>query len=99
MKNVLYFLPAVVVLLIYGIMAMSIWDWMEGVPLIWVAVLIVSGFLLAKGKSLGALPGAALGVWCMGQQSNIFNGFWPGLFIAAFYLLCGAMVYIGKQRS
>lgn len=99
MKKVLCFLPAAVVLMVYGIVAVSIRDWMEGVPLIWVAVLIFAGFLLAKGRGWGALPGAALGVWCMGQQSNIFDGFWPGLFIVLFYLLCGAMAYTGKHRS
>ena len=69
MKKVLYFLPAVVICLIYGFILMVLEggfdaaaDMVRSVVVLYIALPVVGSVLLAKGKWWGSLFGVAMGL-------------------------------------
>ena len=85
MKKILYFIPAIVFGLVYCLLLV------EGQgPILWygwlfLALMIVSGILLVKGKWWGAIPGVAIGIlpeWQVGIALVLYYIF-SGVFAAS----------------
>ena len=69
MKKFLYFLPAVVICLIYGFILLvlegsfdAVIEMVYSVVLLYIALPVVGSFLLAKGRWWGSLFGIAMGL-------------------------------------
>lgn len=97
MKRFLYILPAILLCMIYGLLA-AIAGGISGFqPIAWVylGLPIAAGILLRRGKWWGSLPGIAIGgilVYSgMTAQPQLFVGFVIGLIIAAYYIAMGLM--------
>ena len=95
MRKVLYFAPAIFGLVFYCLLA--VFSGFGAIhPAVWlcIAMLFVSGVLLAKNKWFGCLPGILMGVlliWISfqytGQIIDIERPLGIGLIL--FYILCG----------
>lgn len=69
MKKVLYFLPAVVICLIYGFILLvlegsfdAVIDLVRSVVVLYIVLPVIGSVLLARGKWWGSLFGAAMGL-------------------------------------
>ena len=107
-KQLLYFLPFILFIILYlgaAVMGLGLISIKE---IIWLALFLVSGFLMGKGKVwgciFGMIPGIAF-VWMSTVYTGqVINIEWPlGLLIIGFYLGCGIGIfrkrYLQKQSS
>ena len=93
MKRILYFIPAIVFGLVYC------WLLVEGQgPILWygwlfLALMIVSGILLIKGKWWGAIPGVAIGIYFiysgMTNEYAIRPEWQVGIALVLYYIFSG----------
>ena len=99
MKKILYFIPAIIFCLLYGI-AFIVWD-LEPVAYVFCLLLVLSGIILCYNKWWGAVPGIVMGIWLMALDLST-NGpkiiiQWPfGLVIVIYFILCGIVSYKNK---
>ena len=104
MKKVVYYVPAIVGLVFYCLLAVF-----SGIgaihPAVWLclALLFASAILMTKKKLFGCIPGILVGViliWMSFQYNGqIIEIERPlGIAILAFYCICGLHVY-AKQRT
>lgn len=90
MKKMLYFIPPVLTAAAGGVIGICIQDPMNilCLALLLALPMLFSGWLLAKGRWWGAVPGMLLGVWLAFQESAIFSCFGIGIALVIFYSLC-----------
>lgn len=106
MKKLLYFIPAVLVAAVGVWIGGCIRDPMNVLPLTALLSLpmLLSGWLLEKGKWWGAVPGMLLGAWLTFQESDIFSGFGAGIVLFVFYAACAlfrpaCFVWIKRRKK
>lgn len=97
MRKVVFFIPAIIIGLIYGLAIIA------RIPVAffafaWIALFVLSGVLMSKDKFWGGLFGLLPGVHSMymstidtGQIINIELPF--GIVVIAFYLVCCCVVF------
>ena len=99
MKKIIYFIPAILALLLYAILALAdsshaINPWAK----FWVAILFIASGLMCKNKWYGCIAGLIVGcvLVYMGTQSTgqVLDLERPlGIILCSYYLICGAVVY------
>ena len=103
MKKILYFLPAIVFGLVYLLLTF------EGQgPILWygwlfLALMIVSGILLAKNKWWAAIPGVCIGIFFI--YSGLTNEYmilpeWQvGIALVLYNIGCGVFAASNKKEN
>ena len=97
-RQILYFLPFILSLIIYLAAAFLGLGMISVKELIWLALFLMSGFLLSDEKVWGCLFGMIPGIVFIWMSTNdtgqVINIELPlGLIIIGFYLGCGAGIY------
>lgn len=103
MKKIVYFIPAILIVLfglflpMMGLAAGAFW-------LVWLALFVIGGILLARGKIWGSFIGMLPGIHQMymstqdtGQAINI--EFPMGILITTFYLLCFLFLFFRNRKK
>ena len=95
MKKVLYTIPAVIICLVYGMLAMLAGGFASFQLRAWLIILlpVLSAVLLNKGKWWGCLPGMALGglISAAGMTGNSQITLALGIIILSYYLVMGVI--------
>ena len=103
MKNSVFYIPAILhIVLVCFVMLLGIGSILPGVYA-WIALFLVSGFLLDKGRFWGGFWGMIPGINLIymstkdtGQISNIeLPG---GIIILVFYILCSGFVFYKEKK-
>lgn len=95
MRKFLYFLPAVLICMVYAILTILAGgiSGYQPIVLVYIGCPILAGIFLRKGKWWGCLFGAAMGAILlysgMTAEPQIFAGFVIGLILIAYYLAMG----------
>lgn len=103
MKKLIFYIPAIIFTILYGVIAISEKGSISPIVLIWLALFYISGFILNKnifwGSLLGALP--AIHLIYMGTQETgqIFNEIPIGIVVLIFYIICGYSVYRNNKKG
>lgn len=101
MKRILYFIPAIVGCVFYGIMALAFE--LEPIAFLFLALLILSGIIMYKGKWWGAIFGLGAGVWLMCLDLKATGQIimqWPiGLVIAVYFIVCGGVLFAKNNKK
>ena len=103
MKKIIFYIPAIIFAILYGVIAISNIGAISSIVIIWLALFFVSGFILNKnvfwGSLLGTLP--AIHLIYMGTQETgqIINEIPIGIVILIFYIICGYFVYSNNKKS
>lgn len=104
MKKLLYFVPAVLAMLLYaalgfmgGFGAIDPWVWF------WIGILFLSALVLARNKWYGCVGGLAAGCLLLfmstrytGQVVSLERPL--GILLCIYFLVCGIAVYRKTQR-
>ena len=100
MKRFLYIMPAVLICMLYGLLAALAGGigGFQPIAFVYIGLPILSGVLLRNGKWWGCLFGMAIGGILiyngMAAEPQMFAGFVAGLVVAAYYaamgLICAA---------
>ena len=97
MKKIIFFIPAIIFTIFYGLIAMSSIGSIASFVLVWLVLFYASGLLLAKNIFWGALFGTlpVLHIIYMGTQDTgqIFNETPIGIAVLVFYIVCGYLVF------
>lgn len=104
MKKVGYYIPTIVFTAFYGLIIIG-GGFSIVSPIVygWIALFIISGILLSKGKvwggGFGALPGIHLILMGTRDTNQIINEMPLGIVVIAFYLICCGIVYYKKKKK
>ncbi len=103
MKNLLFYIPAIIFTLLYGILALNGVGAISSVVLVWLALWFISGFTLSKGRFWGCVFGVlpAIQLIYMGtrETGQIISETPIGIAILIFYVICGYWVYRNNKAS
>ena len=105
MKKFLYIMPAVLICMLYALMATLAGGVSGFQPIAFVYILcpIAAGVLLRKGKWWGCLFGLIMGALLvyngMTAQPQVFAGFVAGLSLAAYYAVMGIVSAISQKNN
>lgn len=112
MKKLLYFLPAILICLIYGFLLFvlegtfdAVIDAVQSVVFLYILLPITGSVLLVKNKWWGSLFGAGMGlllIWnnlqyTAHQHVNIDLPL--GIFFVLYYLACGIVCGLGSRNT
>lgn len=103
MKKVLFFIPAIVFIVFYGLIIIVDGPSVSPVVFLWIALFIGSGILMVRklfwGAVLGFLPGFHLMYMSTVDTGQIMNVEFPsGVIIVIYYLLCGIYIFLKFNR-
>ena len=104
MKKFLYIMPAVLICMLYGLLAALAGGVAGFQPIAFVYILlpILAGVLLRKDKWWGCLPGMAMGglLICNGMtaEPTMMVGFIAGLVLAAYYAAMGLVCAASQKK-
>ena len=97
-KQIAYFLPFILSIIIYlGATILGL-DLISMKEIVWIALFLISGFLLSKEKVwgciLGMIPGIVFAWMSTNETGQVINIELPlGLIIVGFYVGCGIGIY------
>jgi len=100
MKKILYFIPAVITALFYGMVLFIKLD-LETMAYVLLGMLVLSGIILCFNKWMGIFPGILICVWLVAVDFNVKIRaiyLWPvGLVFIVYFAIIGFRVY--KQNK
>lgn len=104
MKEILYFLPALIFSAFYVLVVFVTALTISPIIFVWIAAFIVAGILLSKGLfwggCFGMLPGIHLMYMSTIDTGQIFPIEMPiGIIIVTFYVLCCGFVLYKNKKS
>lgn len=103
MTKILYYIPAIIFTLLYGLLAMSGIAVIVPIAIIWLVLFFASGILLSKNLFWGALLGAlpAIHMIYMGtrETGQIINEIPIGITILIYYIICGGVVFYKSKKK
>ena len=105
MKQFLYIMPAVLICMLYGLLAALAGGIGGFQPIAFVYILlpILAGILLRKDKWWGCLLGIAMGAFLvyngMTAQPQMMVGFVAGLVLAAYYIAMGIVCAASGKKE
>ena len=97
-KQILYFMPFILFIIIYlGAMLMRL-GMISFKEIVWIALFLISGFLLSKEKVwgcvFGMIPGMVFAWMSTNETGQVINIELPlGIIIIGFYVGCGIGIY------
>ena len=104
MRKFLYIMPAVLICMLYGLLAALAGGigGFQPIALAYILLPIAAGILLRKGKWWGCLPGMAMGMLLLYKgitaQPQVFVGFVAGLILAAYYAAMGLVCAACREK-
>ena len=105
MKKFLYIMPAVLILMLYTLLA-ALAGGISGfqpIAFAYMGLPIVAGILLRKNKWWGCLFGIAMGALLvyngMTAQPQVFAGFAAGLILTAYYAAMGLVCAASQKKQ
>ena len=104
MEKFVFYIPAILFTAFTGLIMLSGLSVIFSIAIPWIALFIISGVLLSKGKFwggfLGALPGIHMMYMSTKDTGQIINIELPmGIIVATFYILCCSFVFYKKKKS
>ncbi len=103
MKKIVFYIPAIIFAVLYGIIAISNIGAISPIVAVWLALFFISGFILNKNVFLGGLLGTlpAIHLIYMGTQETgqIINEMPIGIIVLIFYTICGYFVYRNNKKK
>ena len=105
MKKFLYIMPAVLICILYALLAALAGgiSGIQPIALVYIACLILAGMLLRKDKWWGCLPGIAMGALLiyngMTAEPQLFAGFVAGLILVAYYAAMGLICAASRNHK
>lgn len=104
MKKPIYFIPAIIFIVFYGLVIISMGFSVSPVVFVWIATFIISGVLLSEGIFWGGCFGILSGVHFMYMSTQDTGQILPiemplGMIIVFFYLLCCIFVLRKKKKQ
>ncbi len=106
MKKAMYILPAAIVCLVYGFLALLVGGFGGFQPIAWayIGLPILAALLLLKGKWWGCLPGIMLGTLLLymsnqhtGQVLDIEAPL--GMVLGIYYMVAGFLCYRAQKKN
>ncbi len=103
MKEIVFYVPAIIFGILYGVVSISNIGAISPIAVVWLALFLISGFILNKnvfwGSLFGALP--AIHLIYMGTQDTgqIINEMPIGIVVLVFYIICGYFAYRNNKKS
>lgn len=103
MYKILFYIPAIIFIVLYGLLAISGIGAISPVVLVWLVLFLASGILLSKdifwGSFLGILP--AIHLIYMGTQETgqMINEMPVGLIVFVFYIVCGSFIFYKNKKA
>ena len=105
MKKFLYIMPAVLICMLYALLA-ALAGGISGfqpIAFVYIALPLLSGIFLRKGKWWGCFFGIAVGALLiyngMTAQPRVFAGFVAGLIVTAYYAAMGLTCAVSQTHK
>ena len=105
MKKFLYIMPAVLILMLYTLLAALVGgiSGFKSIAFAYMGLPIVAGILLRKNKWWGCILGMTMGGLLvyngMTAQPQVFAGFVAGLILAAYYAAMGLVCAASQKKK
>ena len=105
MKKILYIMPSVLTLMLYGLLAALAGGFggFQPIAFVYMGLPLAAGILLRKGKWWGCLFGIAMGALLiynsMTAQPQMMIGFVMGLVLAAYFVAMGLICAASKNKE
>lgn len=105
MMKFLYIMPAVLICMLYGLLAALVGgiSGFQAIAFVYILLPLLAGILLRKGNWWGCLFGIATGalliVSGMTAQPQVFAGFVVGLILAAYYAAMGLACAASNKKQ
>ena len=103
MTKILYYIPAIIFTLLYGLVSISGIAVIVPIAIIWLVLFFASGILLSRNLFWGALLGAlpAIHMIYMGtrETGQIINEIPIGITILIYYIICGGVVFYKSKKK
>ena len=104
MKKMIYFVPAMIALLLYIILGFTgSFGAINPVVWLWIAIMFVSAVVMLKSKWYGCAGGFVVGFMLIymstqytGQAIDIERPL--GIILCTYYLICGLVIYKENQK-
>lgn len=103
MKNIIFFIPAIIFTAFYGLIILGIGLPVSPIVFVWIALFIISGILMTIklfwGGILGILPGCYLIYMSTVDTGQIMKIELPlGVIIATYYFVCSSYIFIKRKK-
>lgn len=102
MRKSIFYIPAIIFAILYGMIAISDIRAISPIVLIWLALFFISGFILNKnifwGSLLGTLPAIHLIYMGTQEKGQIINEMPIGIVLLIFYTMGGYFVYRNNNK-
>jgi hypothetical protein len=101
MKKFLYIMPAVLICMLYGLLAALAGGISGFQPIAFVYILLplLAGVILRKDKWWGCLFGIAMGVVLIYNGRDMMIAFVAGLILAAYYIAMGIVCAVSANKE
>lgn len=103
MKKILFYIPAIIFTVFYGLVSMNQIGIISPIVLIWLALLFLGGFTLGKdifwGSIFGILPAINLIYLGASDTGQIINEMPIGIVVLIFYIVCGALTFYKNKKA
>lgn len=103
MKKGIFYIPAIISAILYGVIAISNIGAISPIVVVWVALFFISGFILNKNVFWGSLFGTLPAIYLiyMGTQETgqLINEMPIGIVLLIFYIICGYFVYRNNNKA
>lgn len=104
MKKVVYFIPALIFAIFYGLVIIITGLHISPAVYVWIVAFTISGILLSKniflGGCFGILPGVHLIYMSTQDTGQILPIEMPiGIMVAVFYILCCVLVFRRTKKA
>lgn len=103
MKKIVFYIPAIIFIVIYSLLASSSIGAISPFVAVWLVLFLTSGILLSKdmfwGGLLGILP--AIHLIYMGTQETgqIINEIPIGIIVSVFYVVCSSFIFYKNKKT
>ena len=101
MKKFLYIMPAVLICMLYGLLA-ALAGGVSGfqpIAFVYIILPILAGILLRKDKWWGCLLGIAIGGILLYSGRNMMVAFIAGLILVAYYIIMGLTCAASQKKQ
>lgn len=101
MKKLVFFIPAIIFTIFYGLVAFGGMGAIHPIVLLWLALLWIAGIFLSKtlfwGDLLGMIPAACFIYMGMQETGQIVSEIPIGIVVLLYYVAC--IYYVYKKSS
>ena len=101
MKKLLYIMPSVLTLMLYGLLAALAGGFggFQPIAFVYMGLPLAAGILLRKGKWWGCLFGIAMGGILLYTGRNVMIAFVAGLVLVAYYIAMGLVCAASRKEG